>query len=95
MSDKPMKVVRKTDNSVELRGFPIEHCLHLAGKWWIIVIMALLFIMNMAKFRNVCCMYDRNTFIEYRYTDKSPLKSISTNSYVTECEQLAIKSGLC
>ena len=23
MSDKPMKVVRKTDNSVELRGFPI------------------------------------------------------------------------
>ena len=24
MSDKPMKVVRKTENSVELRGFPIE-----------------------------------------------------------------------
>ena len=24
MSDKPMKVVRKTENSVELRGFSVE-----------------------------------------------------------------------
>lgn len=90
MSDKPMKVVRKTDNSVELRGFPIEAMSPFG--WQMVDYSDYGFIVYYEHGKVSKCvlhMYDRNTFIEYRYTDKSPLKSISTNSYVTECEQLA------
>lgn len=90
MSDKPMIVVRKTENSVELRGFPIEA---ISPFGWMEVDYSVYGVIVHYEHNKVskCVlhMYDRNTFIEYRYIDKSPLTEPNKSSSVNECEQYA------
>jgi hypothetical protein len=72
MSDKPMKVVRKTENFVELRGFPIEAMSPFG--WQEVDYSVYGFIVYYEHGKVSKCalhMYDRNTFIEYRYVDKT------------------------
>lgn len=90
MSDKPMKVVRKTENSVELRGFPIEAVSPFG--WQEVDYSVYGFIVYYEHGKVSKCvlhMYDRNTFIEYRYVDKTPLMTANINSSISECEQFA------
>ncbi len=90
MSDKPMLVVRKTENSIELRGFPIQAMSPFG--WHEVDYSDYGFIVYYEHGKVSKCvlhMYDRNTFIEYRYTDKTPLARINTDSSVSECEQFA------
>lgn len=90
MSDKPMKIVRKTENSVELRGFPIEAMSPFG--WQEVDYSVYGFIVYYEHGKVSKCvlhMYDRNTFIEYRYVDKTPLMTANTNSSISECEQFA------
>ena len=90
MSDKPMKVIRKTVNSVELRGFPIEAMSPFG--WQEVDYSVYGFIVYYEHGKVSKCvlhMYDRNTFIEYRYTDNTPLVVADTNSSISECEQFA------
>ncbi len=66
MSDKPMTVVRKTDNMVELRGFPIE----AKAPWgWQEVDYRdyglIVYYNNGQVDKCVFHMYDRDVFIEY------------------------------
>lgn len=90
MSDKPMKVVRKTENSTELRGFPIEA---MSPFGWQEVDYSdyglIVYYEHGEVSKCVLHMYDRNIFIEYRYTDRTPLKSINSKSSVCDCEQFA------
>ena len=90
MSDKPMKVVRKTENSVELRGFSVEAMSPFG--WQEVDYSVYGFIVYYEHGKVSKCvlhMYDRNTFIEYRYVDKTPLMTANTNSSISECEQFA------
>lgn len=90
MSDKPMKVVRKTENSVELRGFPIEAISPFGCQEVDYSVYGFIVYYEHGKVsRCVLHMYDRNTFIEYRYADKTPLTTTNTNNSITECEQFA------
>ncbi len=79
MSDKPMKVVRKTDTSVELRGFPIEAKSPFGWQevdyrdYGLVV-----YYKNGQVEKCVLHMYDRDTFIEYR--KKSHTSMISENT---------------
>lgn len=81
MSDKPMVVVRKTDTSVELRGFPIEA--QTPFGWQKVDYSEygmLVHYENGKVSKCVLHMYDRNTFIEYRVKDNTPLDKSSTGS---------------
>lgn len=90
MSDKPMKVVRKTENFVELRGFPIEAMSPFGWQEVDYSVYGLIVYYEHDKVSKcVLHMYDRNTFIEYRYIDKTPLMMTSANSNISECEQFA------
>ena len=90
MSDKPMIVVKKTDTSVELRGFPIEAQTPFGWQEVDYSDYGLLVHYEHGKVsRCVLHMYDRNTFIEYRFQDKTPLAAPKQNNEVTECEQFA------
>ena len=90
MSDKPMLVVRKTDTSVELRGFPIM----AQGPFGWQEVDYRDYGLNV-HFEHgyvskcVLHMYDRNTFIEYRYVDESRLRGAAEDSEETEAEQYA------
>ncbi len=91
MSDKPMRVVRKTDTSIELRGFPIEA--QSPFGWQQIDYSDYGLIVyyehgNISKC--VLHMYDRKIFIEYRLRYTQPLKTAKVqNSSICECEQYA------
>ena len=77
MSDKPMKVVRRTDNILELRGFPIEA--QSPFGWQEIDLSdygLVVYYENGQVSKCVLHMYDRDTYIEYRQK-KSP--NIETN----------------
>lgn len=91
MSDKPMRVVRKTETSVELRGFPIEA--QSPFGWVEVDYRDYGFIVYYESGKVSKCvlhMYDRNIFIEYRHENNEPLKSADTSSTdLTECEQYA------
>lgn len=66
MSDKPMKVVRETDDFIELRGFPIEA---MGPFGWQEVDYSdygfYVYLKNGAVAKCVLHMYDRDTRIEY------------------------------
>lgn len=93
MSDKPMVVVRKTDTSVELRGFPIEAQTPFGWQevdyrdYGLIVHYE-----NGKVSRCVLHMYDRNTFIEYRLKDTRPLEKPVADTSTTEAEIYARKA---
>ena len=90
MSDKPMRVVRKTETSVELRGFPI---LARSPFGWQEVDNAdygLMVHYEAGKVSKcVLHMYDRKTFIEYRIQNKKALKNADVTGGITECESYA------
>ena len=90
MADKPMRVVRKTDTSVELRGYKVNA---LTPFGWQEIDLAdyglLVHYENGKGCKCVLHMYDRNTFIEYRTQSNEPLKSVSSNHGTNECEEYA------
>ena len=90
MADKPMRVVRKTDTSVELRGYKVNAQTPFG---WQAIDLAdyglLVHYENGKVCKCVLHMYDRNTFIEYRTQSNEPLKSVSSNHGTNECEEYA------
>lgn len=73
MSDKPMKVVRRTDNILELRGFPIEA--QSPFGWQEIDLSdygLVVYYENGQVSKCVLHMYDRDTYIEYSQKDIQP-----------------------
>jgi len=82
MSDKPMKVVRKTNDLVELRGFPIEAQTPFGWQevdnrdYGLVVHYK-----NGEVEKCILHMYDRNTYIEYRKgsTASEPAKNVPQN----------------
>ena len=90
MADKPMRVVRKTDTSVELRGYKVNAQTPFGWQEIDLADYGLLVHYENGKIcKCVLHMYDRNTFIEYRTQSNEPLKSISSNNGTSECEEYA------
>ncbi|MDY4250428.1 hypothetical protein [Bacteroides pyogenes] len=91
MSDKPMRVVRKTDTSIELRGFPIEAQSPFGWQQVDYSDYGLIVYYEHGKVSKcVLHMYDRNIFIEYRFRHTQPLKTTEVkDSSICECEQYA------
>lgn len=91
MSDKPMRVVRKTDTSIELRGFPIEAQSPFGWQQIDYSDYGLNVYYEHGKISKcVLHMYDRNIFIEYRLRHTQPLMTADfQNSFVCESEQYA------
>lgn len=90
MSDKPMRVVRKTDTSVELRGYKV-HAQTPFG-WQEIDLSDYGLMVHYENDKISKCvlhMYDRNTFIEYLTQSNQPLKSVPASNGLNECEQYA------
>lgn len=93
MSDKPMVVVRKTENSVELRGFPIEAQTPFGWQEVDYRDYGMLVHYEHGKVSKcVLHMYDRNTFIEYRVQDNSPLEKPVSSATSSEAEAYAKKA---
>ena len=90
MADKPMRVVRKTDTSVELRGYKVNALTPFGWQEIDLADYGLLVHYENGKIcKCVLHMYDRNTFIEYRTQSNDPLKSVSSNNGTSECEEYA------
>ena len=90
MADKPMRVVRKTDTSVELRGYKVNAQTPFGWQEIDLADYGLLVHYENGKIcKCVLHMYDRNTFIEYRTQSNDPLKSVSSNNGASECEEYA------
>ena len=90
MADKPMRVVRKTDTSVELRGYKVNALTPFGWQEIDLADYGLLVHYENGKIcKCVLHMYDRNTFIEYRTQSNEPLKSVSSNHGTNECEEYA------
>ena len=90
MADKPMRVVRKTDTSVELRGYKVNAQTPFGWQELDLADYGLLVHYENGKVcKCVLHMYDRNTFIEYRTQSNEPLKSVSSNHGTNECEEYA------
>ena len=90
MADKPMRVVRKTDTSVELRGYKVNAQTPFGWQEIDLADYGLLVHYENGKVcKCVLHMYDRNTFIEYRTQSNDPLKSVSSNNGTSECEEYA------
>ena len=90
MADKPMRVVRKTDTSVELRGYKVNAQTPFGWQEIDLADYGLLVHYENGKVcKCVLHMYDRNTFIEYRTQSNEPLKSVSSNHGTNECEEYA------
>ena len=90
MADKPMRVVRKTDTSVELRGYKVNTQTPFGWQEIDLADYGLLVHYENGKVcKCVLHMYDRNTFIEYRTQSNEPLKSVSSNHGTNECEEYA------
>ena len=90
MADKPMRVVRKTDTSVELRGYKVNAQTPFGWQEIDLADYGLLVHYENGKIcKCVLHMYDRNTFIEYRTQSNDPLKSVSSNNGTSECEEYA------
>ena len=90
MADKPMRVVRKTDTSVELRGYKVNALTPFGWQEIDLADYGLLVHYENGKIcKCVLHMYDRNTFIEYRTQSNEPLKSVSSNNGTSECEEYA------
>lgn len=88
MADKPMRVVRKTDTSVELRGYKVNAQTPFGWQEIDLADYGLLVHYENGKVcKCVLHMYDRNTFIEYRTQSNEPLKSVSSNHGTNECEE--------
>ena len=92
LSDQPMKVVRKPDTSVELRGFPIEAQSPFGWQKVDYSVYGLNVHYEHGKVSKcVLHMYDRNTFIEYRVKNMQPLKEAGVGKTSTcECEQYSL-----
>lgn len=88
MSDKPMKVVRKTDSSVELRGFPIEAQTPFGWQevdyrdYGLIV-----YYKNGQVEKCVLHMYDRNVRIEYAKKETSSQKENKAESVISQAKK--------
>ena len=90
MADKPMRVVRKTDTPVELRGYKVNALTPFGWQEIDLADYGLLVHYENGKIcKCVLHMYDRNTFIEYRTQSNEPLKSVSSNHGTNECEEYA------
>ena len=90
IADKPMRVVRKTDTSVELRGYKVNAQTPFGWQEIDLADYGLLVHYENGKIcKCVLHMYDRNTFIEYRTQSNDPLKSVSSNNGTSECEEYA------
>ena len=81
MSDKPMKVVSKTDSFIELRGFPVEA--QSPFGWQVVDYRDFgfrVYFKNGEVEKCVLHMYDRNTRIEYMKKDDLGQKNNLTES---------------
>lgn len=84
MSDKPMVVVKKTPEMVELRGFPIEA--QTPFGWQEIDYSVYGFKVYYEKGKVAKCvlhMYDRNTWIEYRKTPQQTATKSTSDPQVS------------
>lgn len=91
MTDKPMKIVKQTDTSVEFRGFPIEA--QTPFGWQEIDYSNYGFIVHYEHnevSRCVLHMYDRNIFIVYMNENTKPLEKPNDDTNKLECEQYAL-----
>jgi hypothetical protein len=89
MSDKPMKVVRKTDSFIELRGFPIEA--QSPFGWQEVDYRDYGFVVyykNGEIEKCVLHMYDRNIRIEYMKND-----DLCQNNNINELDIRQVASG--
>ncbi len=87
MSDKPMKVVKKTADMVELRGFPIEA--RSPFGWQEVDYSDYGFVVyykNGQVEKCVLHMYDRNIRLEYM-TKSASSSTAKTNSYITNAPE--------
>lgn len=90
MADKPMRVVRKTDTSVELRGYKVNAQTPFGWQEIDLADYGLLVHYENGKISKcVLHMYDRNTFIEYRTQSNETLKSVTPSNGKNECEGYA------
>ena len=93
MADKPMRLYRKSQTSIELRGYPVEA--QAPFGWQEIDLRDYSFIIyyengNISKC--VLHMLDRNTFIEYRQISTEEISLNGTNSQTCEAEQFALQA---
>lgn len=85
MSDKPMTVVRKTENTVELRGYPIEAMSPFGWQKVDYGVYGLIVYYEHGKVSKcVLHMYDRDIRIEYltQLTSKIPHTTINSNNNI-------------
>lgn len=93
MADKPMRIYRKSETSVEFRGFPIKA--QTPFGWQEIDLGDYSFIVyyeNGVVSRCTLHMLDRNIFIEYRKVSNETIEKPAIDSSVCEAEQYAIEA---
>lgn len=89
MADKPMRIVKKTETSVELRGYTLEAQTPFGWQEFDLSDYGLLVHYEHGKVSKcVLHMYDRDTFIEYRIKNDKPLETVNAGA-TNECEQYA------
>lgn len=91
MTDKPMKIVKQTDTSIEFRGFPVEA--QSPFGWQEVDYSNYGFIVHYEHNKVSRCvlhMYDRDIFIVYKNENTKPLKKPNNNIKQLECEQYAL-----
>ena len=93
MADKPMRIYRKSQTSVEFRGFPIKA--QTPFGWQEIDLSDYSFIVYYESGKVSKCvlhMHDRNVFIEYRKISKEQVKKATGNSNLCDAEQYALQA---
>lgn len=91
MSDKPMEVIRETETSIELRGYPVLSDTPFGMQEVDFSDYGLMIYFEHGKVSKCCLhMFDRDTCIEYRNYDNSNLvHPDGSNFHCPECEQYA------
>ena len=92
MSDKPMKVVRKTNDLLELRGFPIEAQSPFGWQEVDYSVYGLIVLYKNGEVdKCILHMYDRNIRIEYMKS-VSPNKPAKNNDDVTASNDISVRA---
>ena len=93
MADKPMRICRRSETSIEFRGFPI---LAQTPFGWQEIDLSdyglIVYYENGIVSKCVLHMFDRNVFIEYRKISTEQIEKPQSNTSVCEAEQYAIKA---
>ena len=98
MSDKPMRIVSKTTNKIELRGFPIEAQTPFGWQEVDYSDYGLtVYYKDEQVFKCVLHMFDRNIDLEYRKTNSKSCESKATTNirYKPHFEELAQQAMSC